>query len=172
MILSFFVSIWQTEGMVWVLIPTLLGVFEFPPLRYLNFSVFLRSSTPITLYTTVKTPCTFWMFEKPTISSQQPTVKIFQINNVFRTTYEGETILVSFKLVLACFWMVSSCPSNELKYCMCWGEGTGIRLGSLQCELADCSDWVCGSWGCCFCCDCRASDCSDLQNIPSGTENE
>lgn len=27
--------------------------------------------------------------------------------------------------------MVSSCPSNVFKYCICCGEGTGIKLGSL-----------------------------------------
>jgi len=53
-------------------------------------------------------------------------------------TYEGDIVEVvvvveddeSFKPVLGCFWMVSSWPSNVLRYWMCWGEGTGIKLGS------------------------------------------
>lgn len=37
----------------------------------------------------------------------------------------------SRRLVLGCFWMVSSWPSRGFKYCICCGDGTGIRLTSL-----------------------------------------
>ena len=50
-------------------------------------------------------------------------------------THDGDMISVSRRLVLGCFWMVSSWPSRGLRYCICCGEGTGMRLASL---LEDC----------------------------------
>ena len=49
-------------------------------------------------------------------------------------TYEGETKSESLKLVLGCFCMVSSCPSKRGNW-ICWGDGTGIRLASLEQEF-------------------------------------
>lgn len=48
----------------------------------------------------------------------------------------------SLRLVFGCFWMVSSCPSRGFKYCICCGEGTGIRLTSLL------DDELPLNWGC------------------------
>lgn len=38
---------------------------------------------------------------------------------------------LSLTPVFGCFCIVSSCPSNVFKYCICCGDGTGIRFGSL-----------------------------------------
>lgn len=46
-------------------------------------------------------------------------------------TYVGDIMLPSLRLVLGCFCIVSSCPSNVFKYCICCGDGTGIKFGSL-----------------------------------------
>lgn len=56
-------------------------------------------------------------------------------------TYVGVLFPDSFKLVLGCFCMVNSWPSNALRYCICWGEGTGIKLGSFPEEFGVCLDW-------------------------------
>ena len=46
-------------------------------------------------------------------------------------TYEGDTRSESLRLVLGCFWMVSSCPSSSGNW-ICCGEGTGIRFASFE----------------------------------------
>ena len=57
-------------------------------------------------------------------------------------THGGDRRSDSLRLVFGCFWMVSSCPSRGFKYCICCGEGTGIRLTSLL------DDELLLNWGC------------------------
>uniref|UniRef100_A0A224Y4G6 Putative secreted protein n=1 Tax=Panstrongylus lignarius TaxID=156445 RepID=A0A224Y4G6_9HEMI len=47
------------------------------------------------------------------------------------TQIVGDFCDVSFKLVLGCFCIVNSWPSNVFKYWICCGDGTGIKFGSL-----------------------------------------
>lgn len=81
------------------------------------------------------------------------------------STYGGDIMFPSLRLVFGCFCMMSSCPSKVFRYWICWGEGTGMRFGSLTPavgtvvvqELADVLN-------CCFCC---AIDCKVRPNRPS-----
>lgn len=41
-----------------------------------------------------------------------------------------------------CFCIVSSCPSNVDKYCICCGDGTGIRFGSLPEDGKKCVEQI------------------------------
>lgn len=52
----------------------------------------------------------------------------------------------------------SKLPSNWLRYEICCGEGTGMRLGSFECEPA-----------CWFFCCCAAKHCSVRTNTPSSS---
>lgn len=52
----------------------------------------------------------------------------------------------------------SKLPSNWLRYEICCGEGTGMRLGSFECEPA-----------CWFFCCCAAKHCRVRTNTPSSS---
>ncbi len=54
------------------------------------------------------------------------------IYNAIINTYEGDIMSGSLRQVFGCFCMVSSCPSSGLRNWICCGDGTGIRLASLE----------------------------------------
>lgn len=90
---------------------------------------------------------------------------MYKIINIKAKTYGGDMMFPSFRLVLGCFCIISSCPSNVLRYWICCGEGTGIRLGSLTTPLVGVVEQdVVDVLMFCFCC---AMDWSVRPNIPS-----
>lgn len=84
------------------------------------------------------------------------------IKSVF--TYGGDMIFPSLRLVFGCFCIISSWPSKVLRYCICCGDGTGIKLGSLTAPLVGVVAQVVVEVLIGFCC---AIDCRVRPNIPS-----
>ena len=108
---------------------------------------------PLPIYLYLQHNLMFYWNHSYSLSPQKLLFMLRYIMNAI--TYVGDLIFVSFRLVLGCFWIVSSWPSNVFRYWICCGEGTGIKFGSLF------------AWFGCCCCFCCAIDCSVRQYMPS-----
>lgn len=77
---------------------------------------------------------------------------VTQLPRQYTVTYGEDIKFPSLRLVLGCFWMISSCPSKVFRYCICCGEGTGMRFGSLTPAVAVVVAHELAVLNCCFCC--------------------